>query len=69
MSISPEKTEEVIDDLLQKLPEKISLYDMRNLICELLFGMGMNPEDLPIFLILVVDGYMGNRSVDLLKKQ
>jgi len=68
VSISPEKTEEVIDDLLQKLPEKISLYDMRNLICELLFGMGMNPEDLPIFLILVVDGYMGNRSVDWIKK-
>jgi hypothetical protein len=69
VSISPEKTEEVINDLLQKLPEKISLYDMRNIICELLFGMGMNPEDLPIFLILVVDGYMGNRSVDLLKKR
>ena len=69
MSLSPEKTEEIISDLLQKLPEKFSLADSRNLVCELLFGLGINPDDLPIFLLLVVDAYMGDRAVDRMKER
>ena len=69
MSLDPEKTEEIISDLLQKLPEKFSLSDSRNLVCELLFGLGISSDDLPIFLMLVVDAYMGDRAVDRMKER
>jgi hypothetical protein len=62
--LTGERVEEIIDDLLQKLPEQVSLSDMRNLVCELLFGLGLAPDDLPIFLLLVVDAYMGDRTID-----
>tara|TARA_R110000851_G_scaffold120481_3_gene248841 strand:- start:671 stop:955 length:285 start_codon:yes stop_codon:yes gene_type:complete len=66
--LNPERTEKIISDLLQQLPEKVSLSDSRNLVCELLFGLGLNPNDLPIFLIMVVDSYMGERRVDWIKE-
>lgn len=69
MSLSPEKTERIISDLLQELPEQFSLSDSRNLVCELLFGLGINPDDLPVFLLLVVDAYMGDRAVDRMKER
>jgi hypothetical protein len=69
VSLDPEKTEEIISDLLQKLQEKFYLADSRNLVCELLFGLGINPDDLPIFLLLVVDAYMGDRAVDRMKER
>tara|TARA_R100001129_G_scaffold50182_3_gene34787 strand:- start:405 stop:608 length:204 start_codon:yes stop_codon:yes gene_type:complete len=59
-----QEIERIISGVLQEMPEKISLSDMRNLICELLFGLGLNPDDLPIFMLLVVDAYMGNRVID-----
>ena len=62
--LTGERVEEVIDDLLQKLPEQVSLSDTRNLVCELLFGLGLATDDLPIFLLLVVDAYMGDRTID-----
>ena len=61
--------EEIIDNLLQQLPENVSLSDSRNLICELLFGLGLHSDDLPIFLLMVVDAYMGERRVDLAAKR
>ena len=64
-SMSPKEMEEVVDDLLQKLPEQISISEMRNLVCELLFGLGLHPNDLPIFMLMVVDSYMGERRVDM----
>jgi hypothetical protein len=67
--LTGERVEEVIDDLLQKLPEQVSLSDTRNLVCELLFGLGVSPDDLPIFLLLVVDAYMGERRVDMLNQK
>jgi len=67
--LTGERVEEVIDDLLQKLPEQVSLSDTRNLVCELLFGLGVSPDDLPIFLLLVVDAYMGERRVDMLNRK
>jgi len=57
--------EKVIDDLLQQLPEQLSISDTRNLVCELLFGLGLHPDDLPLFLLMVVDAYMGERRVDM----
>ena len=59
-----QEIERIISGVLQEMPEKISLSDMRNLVCELLFGLGLNPDDLPIFMLLVVDAYKGNRVLD-----
>ena len=59
-----QEIEKIISGVLQEMPEKISLSDMHNLVCELLFGLGLNPDDLPIFMLLVVDAYMGNRVID-----
>ena len=59
-----QEIERIISGVLQEMPEKISLSDMRNLVCELLFGLGLSPGDLPIFMLLVVDAYMGNRVID-----
>ena len=69
MSLSSEKVEKIVDDLLQELPEQMSISDTRNLVCELLFGLGLHPDDLPIFLLMVVDAYMGERRVDLAAKR
>ena len=69
MSLSSEKVEEIIDDLLQKLPEQLSIADTRNLVCELLFGLGLHPDDLPLFLLMVVDAYMGSRRVDMTRER
>ena len=66
-ALTPERVEEIVRDLLQQLPENVSLSDSRNLVCELLFGLGLSPDDLPIFLLMVVDAYMGMRRVDMLR--
>ena len=66
-ALTPERVEEIVRDLLQQLPENVSLSDSRNLVCELLFGLGLSPDDLPIFLLMVVDAYMGVRRVDMLR--
>lgn len=68
-ALTPERVEEIVRDLLQQLPENVSLSDSRNLVCELLFGLGLSPDDLPIFLLMVVDAYMGVRRVDILSKR
>lgn len=67
--LTPDRVEEIIDNLLQQLPENVSLSDSRNLVCELLFGLGLHSDDLPIFLLMVVDAYMGERRVDLAAKR
>ena len=67
--LTPERVEEIIGNLLQQLPENVSLSDSRNLVCEFLFGLGLHPDDLPIFLLMVVDAYMGERRVDLAAKR
>ena len=69
MSLSSEKVEKIVDDLLQELPEQMSISDARNLVCELLFGLGLHPDDLPIFLLMVVDAYMGERRVDMMNRK
>jgi hypothetical protein len=64
MAIDPIIVEKIVDDLLEALPEQVSLSDSRNLVCELLNGLGVHPDDLPFFLLLVVDAYMGQRMID-----
>ena len=43
--LTEEDVERIVSDILQKMPEQLSLSDIRNLICELLFGLGLNPDD------------------------
>ncbi len=69
MSLTPERVEKIISGVLQEIPDDdLSLSDMRNLVVELLFGLGLNPRDMPLFLIILVDAYMGERIVDQIKK-
>ena len=46
------------------MPESFSMPEMRNLVVELLFGLGLHPNDLPFFMMMVVDAYMGDRHID-----
>ena len=62
--LSPERIEVIISGVLQEMPETISMSEMRNLVVELLFGLGLHPNDLPFFMMMVVDAYMGDRSID-----
>tara|TARA_R100000935_G_scaffold45708_1_gene68865 strand:+ start:55 stop:279 length:225 start_codon:yes stop_codon:yes gene_type:complete len=62
--LNPERIEKIISGVLQEMPESISISEMRNLVVELLFGLGLHPDDLPFFLLMVVDAYMGERSID-----
>ena len=69
MSLTPERVEVIISGVLQEMSETLSLSEMRDLVVELLFGLGLNPKDMPLFLILVVDAYMGERSIDRMGKR
>jgi len=62
--LSPERIEVIISGVLQEMPETISMPEIRNLVVELLFGLGLHPNDLPFFMMMVVDAYMGDRSID-----
>tara|TARA_R110001592_G_scaffold184646_1_gene428399 strand:- start:39 stop:248 length:210 start_codon:yes stop_codon:yes gene_type:complete len=68
MILTPERVEVIISGILEEVPEKLSLSEMRNLVVELLFGLGLNPKDLPMFMLLVVDAYMGDRMIDQMRK-
>ena len=68
MILTPERVEVIISGILEEVPEKLSLSDTRNLVVELLFGLGLSPKDLPMFMLLVVDAYMGDRVIDQMKK-
>lgn len=68
MSLTPDRVEVIISGILEEVPENLSLSDTRNLVVELLFGLGLSPKDLPMFMLLVVDAYMGDRVIDQMKK-
>ena len=68
MILTPERVEVIVSGVLQEMPEELSLSDTRNLVVELLFGLGLNPKDLPMFMLLVVDAYMGDRMIDQMRK-
>jgi len=62
--LSPERIDVIISGVLQEMPESFSMPEMRNLVVELLFGLGLHPNDLPFFMMMVVDAYMGDRHID-----
>ena len=68
MILTPERVEVIISGILEEVPENLSLSDTRNLVVELLFGLGLSPKDLPMFMLLVVDAYMGDRMIDRMRK-
>mgnify|MGYP003635811970 CR=1 FL=1 len=43
MSLTPDRVEVIISGILEEVPEKLSLSDTRNLVVELLFGLGLSP--------------------------
>ena len=45
--LSPERIEVIVSKMLQDMPESFSMPEMRNLVVELLFGLGLHPNDLP----------------------
>lgn len=70
MSLTSERVESIVSGVLKEMPEDdLSLSDIRNLVAELLFGLGLNPRDMPMFLIILVDAYMGERVVDSASKR
>ena len=62
--LSPERIEVIVSKMLQDMPESYSMPEMRNLVVELLFGLGLHQNDLPFFMMMVVDAYMGERHID-----
>ena len=62
--LSPERIEVIVSKMLQDMPESYSMPEMRNLVVELLFGLGLHPNDLPFFMMMVVDANMGERHID-----
>ena len=62
--MQPEDLERIAAGLLNEVPANFSTSDLRDVIVELLFGLGLHPDDLPFFLLMVVDAYMGERSID-----
>ena len=52
--LSPERIEVIVSKMLQDMPESYSMPEMRNLVVELLFGLGLHPNDLPFFMMMKV---------------
>ena len=53
--LSPERIEVIVSGILQEVPESFSMPEMRNLVVELLFGLGLHQNDLPFFMMMVVE--------------
>ena len=45
------------------MPVDFSTVDVRDLLSELLFGLGMNPNDLPMFCLLLIDKYLADNHM------
>ena len=53
--MQPEDLERIAAGLLKEVPANFSTSDLRDLIVELLFGLGVSPSDLPMFCLLLID--------------
>ena len=52
--MQPEDLERIAAGLLNEVPANFSTADLRDLIVELLFGLGVSPSDLPMFCLLLI---------------
>jgi|TARA_B110000503_G_C7021472_1_gene359964 hypothetical protein len=61
--MTPEQIEELCEEFLVKLPPQMTRVEVRDVVCVLLFRLGLHQNDLPLFLLLVVDKYMGDETL------
>ena len=48
---------------MREMPVNFSTVDVRDLFTELLFGFGMNPNDMPMFCLLLIDKYLADNQM------
>ena len=65
----PEDLERISSGFLNELPANFSTSDLRDLIVELLFGLGVSPSDLPMFCLLLIDKYMADNKIEESRKK
>ena len=61
--MTPEQIEELCEEFLAKLPPQMSRVEVRDIVSLLLFRLGLHQNDLPLFLLLLVDKYMGDDMI------
>ena len=61
--MQPEDLERITAGVLKEMPVDFSTVDVRDLLSELLFGLGMNPNDLPMFCLLLIDKYLADNHM------
>jgi hypothetical protein len=61
--MQPEDLERIAAGVLREMPVNFSTVDVRDLFTELLFGFGMNPNDMPMFCLLLIDKYMADNQM------
>jgi len=61
--MQPEDLERITSGVLREMPDEFSTVDVRDLFTELLFGFGMNPNDMPMFCLLLIDKYMADNHM------
>jgi len=62
--MQPEDLERIAAGLLNEVPANFSTADLRDLIIELLFGLGLSPSDLPMFCLLLIDKYVADNRIE-----
>tara|TARA_R110000764_G_scaffold127475_1_gene215267 strand:- start:30 stop:290 length:261 start_codon:yes stop_codon:yes gene_type:complete len=62
--MQPEDLERIAAGLLNEVPANFSTSDLRDVIVELLFGLGVSPSDLPMFCLLLIDKYVADNKIE-----
>ena len=62
--MEPEDLERIAAGLLNEVPANFSTGDLRDVIVELLFGLGVSPADLPMFCLLLIDKYTAENKIE-----
>jgi len=62
--VQPEDLERIAAGLLNEVPANFSTADLRDVIVELLFGLGVSPSDLPMFCLLLIDKYVADNKIE-----
>jgi hypothetical protein len=62
--MEPEDLERIAAGLLKEVPANFSTSNLRDVIVELLFGLGVSPADLPMFCLLLIDKYTAENKIE-----
>lgn len=57
MSLSSEDIERICSGWSQDLPEILSRTNVRDIVCEMLWQMGVQGQDVPLLMLLILDKY------------